>query len=131
MQCSEANLSLKYTLCTGIFQNATLYSKAIAELKLALDYCPNLSLAQLDLGKCYIKTKQYDKAKEILERLQQEDSSYKDLYTYLGIAYLNLKKYDLAAKTWGLGFAKNPSPTNKFYYKLSKLYSTKETSIHA
>ncbi|MFW6160413.1 MAG: tetratricopeptide repeat protein [Acidobacteriota bacterium] len=95
------------------------YEKAISVFKEFIEKQPDLYEARINLGNCYVKLKEYDKAIEefefVLEKLKEEQTDLKEnktaasLYASLGELYMDLDDLEKAKEYFEKSINIDPS----------------------
>ncbi len=73
---------------------------AINEFSQTLELNPNATAVMVELGKAYYKKQLYAQAKELFDRVIQQDPQYVAANYYAGVLYRRQNQLDLAAAQW-------------------------------
>ena len=68
------------------------YDKAIAQYEAVVDESPELQIARFELGKLYLKTKGYNKARKVFTALVADENTNPEYYYYQGEAHRELEQ---------------------------------------
>lgn len=99
-------------------------AEAEAELRKSIALAPNFSPAHTELGKVQLQTGNLEAATHSFQKALRYDESDFDAHLNLGVAFLNLKKYDLAEPELVAAAYLNRSAVTPHYY-LGRLYLVK------
>lgn len=110
----DANNALAHAFYAEILMNQgdyTLYDKAAAESKKALELGPTLLETHRARGIVLMNTQNVEQAVEEFNAALTVNKNIANLHLYLGVAYKSLSKYDLAEESLLAAYALNPQDT--------------------
>jgi len=96
----ESNLEGQQVTIGLAFYERQNYYEAMKAFKNAIKYNPCHSPAYNNMGRCFFKTQQFDSALYYLEIAEAINPYNAPILTNLGMAYLFVKDYKKAEKTW-------------------------------
>lgn len=100
------------------------FKKAESKHSKALDMMPNNPFIRINYGVYLIKTKKYQKAKDILYPVLTENEAMYYAELYVGVAHYFKEEYNLALIHYNRGIKINPEFSDLYYYR-SLLYYKK------
>lgn len=93
------------------------YEEAIKHFKIASESFPYKTFHKFWLGVAYGKNKEYDKEREIYQKiLEEKNGRYKNALVYLGKNYYRTKQYDKAIETFEKAHEMYRKPHSYMYY---------------
>ncbi len=100
------------------------FEKAVAQYESLVNINPAMEIPQFELGKLYLKTKQYPLAKELFFKLVQKSPKNPEYHFYLGESIREFEDLDLAIPSYKNAVAVDSTHLRSLF-QLSKYYLIK------
>jgi tetratricopeptide (TPR) repeat protein len=85
------------------------YAEAIEQYRTAIHAWPNLTAAWVQLGRAYLHTRDYARARHALKRASEDDENAADVLNDLGVAFYLLTRLDKAYEQFVLAARADPA----------------------
>lgn len=125
-----SELDLHYLLA-DLYNRQQLFHKEIEEYKLILNFAPQDTTANHELGLHYYKLKKYRESRDMLIRALAGDSKLTDVFLPLGVSCFHLSEFGKAEEYLLKAVEMSPVPPAEAYYHLGLIYRTKKDNENA